>query len=462
MNREDLLLQYRADPTDLNFNRVATAYSPWIGRTGAEALRRLRRSPNSVDLDDLRVEGLLSLSRSARRFLHFCPVCGATFLQRTDLLRHAAEAHRVRGIEEVVGIETFCEVSARLAMRRAARRLIRPEEVLLDEPPEPIDAGAEERLILADLVRRAEERLSGEALALLIRLVVSGAPAAPASKRGRARRVPSLSLRMRKLMGPSDELKEELMENVTAALPEKGPRWKVLSLQSLKESAKEVLGLEIAERTVRGAYEEALSKLTGRELDYVCGRCNAPIDDKMNRCWACGAVISDGEEDPEMKLEEIQTRAKALGIPITASGTRKTKDVLLKEVEAAETRRRNVRSTDVHGIEAQKMNEVLTGKMPDGWTKTVSKQFTSYWDAEHVRRFIVLFRGLRVHFAVDDGFFPDPLPEGCEFLNVEERRKRHFGRDNYVYRGDVAKDVIEMAEKVFKKYARKIGKQKGK
>lgn len=248
------------------------------------------------------------------------------------------------------------------------------------------------------------------------------------------------------------------MESVTATVPEKGPRWKVLSLQTLKESTKEVLGLEVAERTVRGAYEEVMGKLTGRELEYVCGRCNAPIDGEMKLCWACGAAISeDGEEEPEMKLEEIQARAKALGIAITANNTRKTKEVLTKEVEAAETRRRTAasRGADVHGIEAQKLNEALTEAMPDGWTKTVSKQFTSYWDPDHVRRIIVMFRGLRVHFGVEDGFFGEKLPEGCEFLDAEERRRRHFGRDNYVYRGDVAKEALQLSAKVFKKYVKK-------
>ena len=256
------------------------------------------------------------------------------------------------------------------------------------------------------------------------------------------------------------------MENATAVVPEKGPRWKVLSLQTLRESAKEVLDVDVTERTVRGAYEEVMGKLGGRELDYVCGRCNAPIDGDMKRCWACGAAISDdeGEEDPEMKLEEIQARAKSLGIAITANNTRKPKDVLLKEVEAAETRRRtaSARGADVHGIEAQKLNEVLTEKMPDGWTKSVSKQFTSYWDVDHVRRISVMLRGFRVCFCVDDGFFGKDLAEGCDFYPPEERRRRHYGRDNYIYRGDVAKEALRMSEAVFKKYGKKPPKAKSK
>lgn len=460
MNKESALLLYRANPTDLNFNSLARTYEPWLQRTGRDALSRFSHLSPTADLDDLRVEGLLSLSRSARRFVHFCPVCGETFLDRRGLRAHAAGEHRVLGAEGLIGIETFCDISARMAMRRAARRLIRPEEILVEEFPEPVDGDQEERIILADLLRCAEARLSGEALALLVRLLCGEVPVAgPALRGNRAARVPTLARRMRDLIGPNDELKEVLMESVTATVPEKGPRWKVLSLQTLKESTKEVLGLEVAERTVRGAYEEVMGKLTGRELEYVCGRCNAPIDGEMKLCWACGAAISeDGEEEPEMKLEEIQARAKALGIAITANNTRKTKEVLTKEVEAAETRRRTAasRGADVHGIEAQKLNEALTEAMPDGWTKTVSKQFTSYWDPDHVRRIIVMFRGLRVHFGVEDGFFGEKLPEGCEFLDAEERRRRHFGRDNYVYRGDVAKEALQLSAKVFKKYVKKL------
>lgn len=468
MSRETALLQYRADPTDRNFGRVAEAYEPWLRRTGFEALDRFSNLSPSADLDDLRVEGLLAISRSARRFVWMCPVCEETFLNRADLRAHGALAHHILGPLELVRIETFVEISARMAMRRAARRLLNPCEVLLEELPEQADEGQEERIIMADLLNAAERRLSGEALAILVRLLSGDAqPVRP--RGGSFPRVPTVSRRLRTFISSNEGLKEVLMENEIAAVtpaPETGPRWKVLSLQTLREAAKEVLGIEVAERTVRGAYEEALRSLEGRELEYMCGRCGAPLDEKMPRCWACAASISDGNEEDEMRLEEIQARAKKLGIAITANNTRKTNEALLKEVEAAETRRRNLsaRGADVTGMEAQKLNEAITVDLglPDGWTKSASKQFTSYWDGEHVRRVSVMLRGFKVCFCVDDGFFGTDLPDGLAFYHPEERKRRHYGRDNYIYTGDVSKVALKLVDAVFKKYGKRAPLRGGK
>jgi hypothetical protein len=450
--RERALIEYRADPNDYNFSKVASLYEPWIRRTGAETFARFSHLVPVADEDDLRVEALFCFARSARRFVYVCPVCNATFLERRDFRTHATVEHFILAPEELIKITTFCEVGARLAMRRAARRLIRPEEILVEELPEMSCDGSEERLIILDLVKRAESRLSGEALALLVRMISGDVPRK--ATRGRcAVRLPNVARVMSQFILHTPEVKEILMENTL--ISDKGPRWKVLSLQTLRESAHGILGLDVTERTVRGAYEEVLRKLEGRELDYVCGRCNAPLDDKMTRCWACGAVISDDEEEPEMKLEEVQTRARSLGIALVKDGNRKNKDELLKEVEAAEHRRRlaAARGADVHGLEAQKLNEALTVKvgLPDGWTKSVSKQFTSYWDADHVRRISVALTGFRVCFCVPDAFFGEEKdhPEGLNFYDQAERKRRHYGRDNYIYRGDVSKVALQLAEKVF-------------
>lgn len=456
--RETALLEYRANPTDENFNAVAREYAPWLRRTGFETMRGFYGISPSVDLDDLTNEGLLSISRSARRFLHFCPTCGETFLDRADLRAHAAAEHRVLGRVELVGIDLFVQTSAKLAMRRAVRRSLRPEEVLVNELPEVADADQEGRLILADLLRTAEARLSGESLALLIRLINGEALESAAVDDFLLDVAPEFLTRKAwprrprnewSYMPPTNEEKEDTMEATTETVPERGPRWKILSLQTLKNAAKEVLGYEVGARTVRGAYEEVLAHLEGRTLEYVCGRCGAPIDDKMPNCWACAGAISD-EEDPEMKESEVKSRAKSLGIQVSG----KTAKELKREIEAAEAKRRSsARSTDVRGMEAQKINEALTEAMPDGWSKRVVKQFTTYWDGTH-KRIGVLCHGLRINFSVEDGLFGEDLPEGLEFLSAEERKRRHFGRDNYVYRGDVAKVALSLCAKVFKRYGK--------
>lgn len=466
--REAALLEYRANPTNFNFNQVAKVYDPWLRGTARRTLGDFRQSSRALEVSDLTNEGLLSISKSARRFVHFCgiPGCGRTFLDRSDLLAHAEGEHFVRGAfvpgerllgVDLVSIELFCETSAHLAMRRTAKRMLYPE-VIVDEFPEVVSLDdLEGRAILNELLRHASERLSGSAMALLVQLINGDAvPPKEAKTIGLILNGAHVTSR---IIRSIDEVKEDEMTTTTtegvAAVPEKGPRWKLISLPSLKESAKDVLGIEPQERTVRAAYEELLGKLQGRELAYVCGRCSSPIDGEMRRCWACGAVISDGEEDPEMKLEEIQSRAKSLGISIYDGKNRKNKETLSAEIEAIEKRRRETnRDVDLRGIEAQKLNEALTEAMPDGWKKNVGKQFTSYLDPDHTRRFLVMFRGLRVHFSVDDGFFPDPLPEGCQFLDAETRHKKHFGRDNYIYTGDISKVVLAMAKKVFSKYAK--------
>ncbi len=101
--------------------------------------------------------------------------------------------------------------------------------------------------------------------------------------------------------------------------------------------------------------------------------------------------------------------------------------------------------------EFQQLNERLTELMPDGWTKHPVRNFVSYWDALNVKRIVVKRRGLHVFFAVEDGQL-DGTPN-LAFLDQEERRRRHFGRDNYLYVGDVTKEVLSVCQKVFDLYA---------
>jgi hypothetical protein len=228
-----------------------------------------------------------------------------------------------------------------------------------------------------------------------------------------------------------------------------GPRFKLLNLNALKKHCGEVLDFEPKKRTIRGAYEEVLEELTRRkhETPYVCGYCNAQIDGEMERCWACGSVIDDDEEDPKMTDAEVSTRAKKLGIDPEGEP-----EEVKAAVEAAErSRREKTRDADLSGIEAERINEKLTEQMPDGWRKSKANQYTSYWDPNGKRRIAVFTRGLNVHFSVDDGLL-DGL-EHLEYLDPEERKRRHAGRTNYLFTGEIAREAVEICAKVMGHYS---------
>ena len=73
------LRNYRANPSNRNFAAVARDYESWVYSRGMSTLRRFPTlSPTSV-LDDVANEGLLEISRSARRFVWFCGRCGDAF-----------------------------------------------------------------------------------------------------------------------------------------------------------------------------------------------------------------------------------------------------------------------------------------------------------------------------------------------------------------------------------------------
>lgn len=123
---ESELRAYRANPTDRRFSDVYRVASPWLKSSGLRILGGYRCLCTSGSIDDLIVEGALSLSRSARRFVYFCSDCGQAFVHVVDLSAHRREVHRRRGVASV-SLSTFSRTSANLAMRRTARRLVRPE-----------------------------------------------------------------------------------------------------------------------------------------------------------------------------------------------------------------------------------------------------------------------------------------------------------------------------------------------
>ena len=106
---------------------------------------------------------------------------------------------------------------------------------------------------------------------------------------------------------------------------------------------------------------------------------------------------------------------------------------------------------DLSGIEAQRLNELMTAELPDGWRKSKARQYYSYFDPSGVRRIAVFHRGLRICFTVDDGLLDDF--DDLEFLDAAERKRRHFGRANYQFLGDVAKNALEICRRVFKRYS---------
>jgi hypothetical protein len=228
------------------------------------------------------------------------------------------------------------------------------------------------------------------------------------------------------------------------------PKWEVLTLPTLRKAAREVLKVSPKRRTLKLAYAEVLAELkaSDRELVFTCDVCGSMIDDELPRCWACGLVFTDeGVEEP-VADDELVVRAKRLGIDPTDLD----RGDLLAKIEAAETRvRASKTDADLLRLESRKLNVEMTEHLPDGWRKKESKQYTSYFDGSGVRRIAVWHRGMKIDFSIDDGFL-DGFPD-VEFLDAEERKRRHAGRTNYAYIGDTYKTVLDLVKRVFGKYA---------
>lgn len=235
-------------------------------------------------------------------------------------------------------------------------------------------------------------------------------------------------------------------ENVPATVE---PKWASLNLATLKKAAKETLGLTPKKRTLKGAYaelEDGLRK-TDRVLEYTCQECGSLLDAEMPRCWACGLVLNDDEEDEKVVNSELISRAKRLGI--ASEGLER--DDLLAKIEAAETKARSAKvDADLHRLESKRLNVEAVENMPDGWKKKELKHYITYFDSNGVRRIAILHRGLKVEFSVEDGIL-DGFPD-VEFFGAEERRKRHHGRTNYIYSGDIYKTALDLVKRIFGEY----------
>lgn len=172
--QEVALRAYRADPTDRKFRHVYDIYKPWLRATGISHVRKIPPLNPGKDLDDVVVEGALAMSRAARRFVWFCRTCGEAFFRYGRLCDHAREVHRIRGNAGLVELATFCECSARMAMGRTARRLVRPLEVYAEAPEEA--AGGEDVILTEYLIRAASLRMSASAREVLARVLGEPAP----------------------------------------------------------------------------------------------------------------------------------------------------------------------------------------------------------------------------------------------------------------------------------------------
>ena len=229
------------------------------------------------------------------------------------------------------------------------------------------------------------------------------------------------------------------------------PKWENLKIATLRASSEETLGFKPTSKKLKEAWNEVRAKLEKKgDLSYLCGKCNSPIDGDVVKCWACGAEITDDKDEensePAMVDSEVDKRAKDLGVEDASDKESAIEDAEKKKAQS----RKNV---DISVAEAQAINQKLTQDMPDGWRKKQSGQYTTYWDPNGVRRIAVFIRGFSVHFGVDDGMLDKK--ENVEFYDSRERKKRHFGRTNYVYVGDVSKKALELCAIVFKAYGKK-------
>lgn len=225
-------------------------------------------------------------------------------------------------------------------------------------------------------------------------------------------------------------------------------KWNRLKFSMLKASIKEVYDIEIEAKQIKPAFVEGLSAMREKGIDtpFYCGHCNVPIDETSSKCWACGSTIKDESDEPEIDPDELVQRA--IGLKIDVEG--KTQDELIGLIEAVERRKRDRKRGELSGVESAALNERISQLIGEGWRKKRTGQYTGYWDGNGKRRVAVFHRGLLVHFSVDDGDLVGF--DGIEFYDAAERKRRHYGRVNFAYVGDISKDAYNACKFVIEKY----------
>jgi hypothetical protein len=162
--RELLLIKYRANPTNENFNSLVKEYTPWLNAT---AIITLKKFPSISDtyLDDLFNEGLISIHNSARRFMWVCNCCDKSFIHLSDLNKHAKEFHSMRGNVKLIKISKYTEYLVKMNMKRFLIRIIKNSIVNNLEVTKIIDI---EDIIASEIViRNAEEKMTQDAKKIL-------------------------------------------------------------------------------------------------------------------------------------------------------------------------------------------------------------------------------------------------------------------------------------------------------
>lgn len=182
----DELAAFRADPTSRNLLRLNSIATPWLRGRASQVISRYRRLTTVNDGDDLVNEGLLNLTRAARRYVALCPTCRRAFLRLDSLFGHLRDEHRVLGVStNFVTLQRFCQESARLAMKRAARRLVTVDFVDSELAETGIDDEFSRRIEFECMVETARQRLSDRAEEVLAQILTSDRVVKP---RGEIRR----------------------------------------------------------------------------------------------------------------------------------------------------------------------------------------------------------------------------------------------------------------------------------
>lgn len=223
------------------------------------------------------------------------------------------------------------------------------------------------------------------------------------------------------------------------------PVWHKLQHRRLVKSVKEVLDYDVKSRTVKAAYAEVVALLEPRGLlEYQCRACGSLLPESLMRCWACGRSLPPPAPD---NVSDLKNRAFELGISNFGA---LNLDELKKAVDLAERKIKELCDRDLLEIEPIKLNEHLSEIMPAGWRKRESSHYTSYYDTTNTKRITVPYRGLRIQFAVEDDFFKGS--KNMSFSDAQDRKRLHLGRSNYMYTGDIFKEIVEHCEKIFETY----------
>lgn len=224
------------------------------------------------------------------------------------------------------------------------------------------------------------------------------------------------------------------------------PIWHRLQYRRMCKSSLEVLGHTISARTLKAAYSEVVSVIESiGELPDQCKACGSLLPKHIDRCWACGRTLPPCDHVDD--LVELKNHAFELGVEdFDSLGPIELK----REVAAAERRMKDACDRDLLEIEPIKLNEYLTEQLPSGWRKRQSSHYTSYYDRSNTKRITVPYRGLRIQFAVEDGFFKGVRE--MKFSDAQDRKRLHMGRSNYMYMGDIFQEIVDHCEKIFETY----------